>query len=59
MIKTFADRDTEKLAGRQPVKRLGPELQRQALRKLRLLDAATDIKDLRVPPGNQTREAQR
>lgn len=53
MIKSFADRDTERLAGREPVKRFGPDLRRQALRKLRVLDAATDVNDLRVPPGNR------
>jgi len=29
------------------------ELQRAALRKLRILDAATSLVDLRVPPGNR------
>jgi proteic killer suppression protein len=30
-----------------------PDIQRVALRKLLLLDAATSINDLRVPPGNR------
>ncbi len=29
-----------------------PDIQRISLRKLLLLDAATSVKDLRVPPGN-------
>jgi toxin HigB-1 len=29
------------------------ELQRSTLRKLRILDAATSLVDLRVPPGNR------
>lgn len=53
MIRSYADRDTERLAARQPVRRIGPDLQRLALRKLRILDAATDLNDLRVPPGNR------
>lgn len=35
------------------MKRLPPDLQRTALRKLRLIDAAENINDLRVPPGNR------
>ena len=53
MIKTFKDRDAERLFGRKPVKRLGPDVQRAALRKLRMLDAATVLEDLRVPPANR------
>ena len=30
-----------------------PDIQRIALRKLLLLDAATSLNDLRVPPGNR------
>lgn len=52
MIKTIKDRDTERLFRREPVKRLGPDVQRVALRKLRMLDAATVLEDLRVPPAN-------
>ncbi len=53
MIKSFADRDTECLFRRESVKRLGADLQRVALRKLRMLDAATTLDDLRVPPANR------
>jgi proteic killer suppression protein len=53
MIRSFRDRDTERLFQRQPVKKLGPDVQRTALRKLRMLDAATILDDLRVPPGNR------
>ncbi len=53
MIKSFRDRDTERLFQRQGVRRLPSDLQRTALRKLRLLDAAENINDLRVPPGNR------
>ncbi|MGI8310042.1 type II toxin-antitoxin system RelE/ParE family toxin [Saccharopolyspora hattusasensis] len=32
---------------------LGPDVQRAALRKLAILDAAETVEDLRVPPGNR------
>ncbi|MBT8397655.1 MAG: type II toxin-antitoxin system RelE/ParE family toxin [Gemmatimonadetes bacterium] len=53
MIKSFRDRDTERLFQRNAVKKLGTDVQRSALRKLRMLDAATVLEDLRVPPGNR------
>lgn len=53
MIKSFRDRDTERLFQRERVKRFAPHMQRVALRKLRMLDAATTLEDLRVPPGNR------
>lgn len=53
MIQSFADRNTEKLAQRQRVPVFDTRIERVALRKLRLLDAATSLSDLRVPPGNR------
>ena len=53
MIKSFRDRDTERLFQRRPVRKLGPDIQKVALRKLRMLDAATVLDDLRLPPGNR------
>jgi proteic killer suppression protein len=53
VIRSFRDRDTERLFHRRPTRRLGPEVQRVALRKLRMLDAAETIEDLRMPPGNR------
>ncbi|MGD2123706.1 MAG: type II toxin-antitoxin system RelE/ParE family toxin [Gemmatimonadota bacterium] len=53
MIKSFGDRDAERLFQRHPIKKLGTDGQRSALRKLRMLDAATVLQDLRVPPGNR------
>lgn len=53
MIKSSRDRDTERLFRRDPVKKLGAGVQRTALRKLRMLDAATIVDDLRIPPGNR------
>lgn len=53
MIKSFRDRDAEHVFHRRRVRRLGTDVQKAALRKLRMLDAATSIDDLRVPPGNR------
>jgi toxin HigB-1 len=53
VIKSFADGDTEAVFHGQRVRRLPPQLLRPALRKLLLLDAAVDLKDLWVPPGNR------
>ena len=53
MIRSYRDRDTERLAGRQRGKKWSPELSEAALRKLRMLDAAEELADLRVPPGNR------
>lgn len=53
MIKSFGDRDSERLFRREPVKKLGAAVERPVLRKLRILDAASALGDLRVPPGNR------
>lgn len=53
MIVSFADRDAEALYLRKRVKRLDPRLHRKALMKLLLLDAAHELDELRVPPGNR------
>lgn len=53
MIRSFADRDTERVFYREVVRRWSGDLRRLALRKLVLLDAAEAVGDLRVPPGNR------
>lgn len=53
MIASFADRDTERLFARQPVRRFPASLRNVMLRKLLLLDAAVALDELRVPPGNR------
>lgn len=53
MIKTFRDKDTERLFSRQFSKRFPPNLHRAAWNKLAILDAAERLDDLRVPPGNR------
>lgn len=53
MIRSFRDKDTARLFEREPVRRWGADVQRTALRKLRILDAATSLEDLKSPPGNR------
>ncbi len=53
MIRTFRDPETEALFQRRRTRRLPASLQRVALRKLAILDAADSLADLRVPPGNR------
>ena len=53
MIRAFADRDTEKVWRRLPVKRWGRDVQRAAYRKLLIIDAVDTAADLAVPPGNR------
>jgi proteic killer suppression protein len=53
VIKTFADKDTERLFGRVAVRRWSLQVQRVARRKLVQLDASEQLDDLRIPPGNR------
>lgn len=52
MIRTFGTKDTHRLFLRQRARRF-QRLEREAREKLSLLHAATDVNDLRVPPGNR------
>ena len=53
MIITFGDTRTERLFHGDVVKGLSQSLQRSALRKLMMLDAADNLHDLTRPPGNR------
>ncbi|RZU50214.1 proteic killer suppression protein [Krasilnikovia cinnamomea] len=53
MIRSFGNRETERLWRREHVRSLDSRVLRTALRKLVLLDAAVTLVDLRVPPGNR------
>ncbi len=53
MIKTFADRPTEELFRTGKAKRVPADVARRALRKLEAVHVATQVTDLRVPPGNR------
>ncbi|ORW16321.1 plasmid maintenance system killer protein [Mycolicibacter nonchromogenicus] len=53
MIRSFRDKDTEAIWQRRYVKKLSLELSRLTYNKLVLINAAENINDLRVPPGNR------
>ncbi len=53
MIKSFKDKETEKIFNRSFSKKLPQNIQHLARRKLIILDAATEIDALRIPPGNR------
>ena len=53
MIRSFRDSETERVFGGERTRRLGPNVQRTAMRKLVILDAAESLLDLRVPRGNR------
>ena len=53
MIKSFGNRQTEKIYQGERVAKLPLEIQRIGLRKLIMLDQSQDIKDLTVPPSNR------
>ena len=53
MIKDFACKHTAGLWENQRNRKLPTTLQSSALRKLRLIGAATSIEDLKLPPGNR------
>ena len=52
MIRSFKDKETESIFNREWSRKLPGDLQRVALRKLRMLNRAMSLNDLRVPPGN-------
>jgi proteic killer suppression protein len=53
MIKSFADKETEKIFNRIVSKRLPQNIQLKGRMKLEILDAANVLQDLTIPPGNQ------
>lgn len=52
MIRSFSDPETQKVFNQKQSKKLPVEIQRRALNKLLMLDAAETEQDLRVPPAN-------
>jgi len=53
MIKSFRDKEAEKIFNRLLSKNLPQTIQQLARRKLVILDSATDLNTLRIPPGNR------
>lgn len=52
MIKTFGDKETEKIYNQIFSKKLPQLIQKVALRKLIMIDNAQNLEDLRIPPSN-------
>ena len=52
MIKSFADKETEKVFNQIVSRKLPHDIQKVALRKLIMLDNADCVNDLRIPPSN-------
>ncbi|MGH9918384.1 MAG: type II toxin-antitoxin system RelE/ParE family toxin [Nitrososphaerales archaeon] len=53
MLRSFRNKETERVWRRNRTRKFSESVQRAALRKLLILDAADDLDDLRVPPGNR------
>lgn len=52
MIKSFSDKETKKIYNQIFSKKLPHDIQGIALRKLIMIDNATCLDDLRIPPSN-------
>ena len=53
MIRSFADKETEKVWNGANSRRLPGDIQQVARRKLRMLNSAVMLDDLRIPPANR------
>ena len=53
MIRTFADKETEKIWHGHASRRLPADIQAVARRKLRMVNNADSLADLRIPPANR------
>jgi proteic killer suppression protein len=54
MIRDFKDKKTQKVFERERSRKLPSDIQQVALRKLRMLNRAETLQDLRVPPANRS-----
>jgi proteic killer suppression protein len=53
VIKSFKDDETRKIYLRERSRKLPPDIQQVALRKLRMINNAKSTGDLRIPPANR------
>ena len=53
VIRSYRNRDTEAVAERRRVRKFPGDIQHRAQRKLMMLNNATNLNDLRAPPGNR------
>lgn len=53
MIRSFQDKETEKLFARAHSRKLPQSIQQVAYRKLRMINNSINLEDLRLPPANR------
>lgn len=53
MIKSFKTKEIEKVFRREGSGKLPRDIQQVALRKLRMINSAKNLNDLRIPPANR------
>lgn len=53
MIKTFKDKETERVFHQVFSKKIPQTIQKTALRKLIMIDNSETLEDLRIPPANR------
>jgi proteic killer suppression protein len=53
VIKSFKNKETEKIYSREASLKLPRDIQQNALRKLRMINNSKTINDLRIPPANR------
>jgi len=53
MIRSFKETEAAKIYARQRSKKLPTDIQQVALRKMRMLNNALNLNDMRIPPANR------
>jgi len=53
MIKSFKEKETERVYSREGSNKLPRDIQQVALRKLRMINSAKSLNDLTIPPANR------
>jgi len=53
MIKSFKEKETERVYSREGSNKLPRDIQQVALRKLRMVNSAKSLNDLTIPPANR------
>jgi proteic killer suppression protein len=53
VIRSFRDKEAERIFNRERSRKLPHDIQQTALRKLRMLNRSQTLQELRVPPSNR------
>lgn len=59
MIRSFADPETKSIWNGERSRKLPPDIQQRAFRKLGLIDAAAHLDDLKSPPSSDLHDLKR